>query len=364
MKPHKINYKLAVSVGIILVFGLVMLTSASQVLGLDTYNDPYFHIKHQLIFGFLPGVIILLITAHIPYTFFRKIAFPLFLLSILLLILVFIPSLSFSHGGARRWIYLGSLSIQPAEIVKLSLIIFLAHWFAKKKAHLQNLYYTLLPFLAYLGIIIVLVTLQPDIGTLAVIVMIAGSMYFVAGIKPSHLAGTIALGAIGFFILIKIAPYRLNRITVFLNPDQDTLGIGYQIHQSLLAIGSGGALGLGLGQSKQKYQYLPEVAGDSIFAVIAEELGFLLTSLFIGLYLYFIMQGFIVASKSKDDFAKYMATGITVWFAFQSLVNMGAMVNLLPLTGLPLPLVSYGSSALLVSMASLGILLNISRYTK
>lgn len=360
--PQKKSYKLITLFGIILAFGLIMLTSASQVVGFDTYQDSYWYLKHQLFFGILPGLAGFFVCSKIKYTFWKRLAIPFYILSIILLILVFVPQLNLAHGGADRWIDLKFFSMQPSEFAKLTTVIFFSTWIAKKKEHIGDFYFTFLPFLGLLGMSSLLIALQPDIGTLTVIIAIALGIYFVGGITFPHLAGMILTGAVVFSVLVYAAPYRVARIATFLNKDVDKLGTSYQLNQSLLGIGSGGIWGLGLGQSKQKYQYLPEVIGDSIFAIIAEELGFIFTSAFILLYLYFIFTGFHTGLHAKDAFGKYMAVGISTWLGYQALVNISAMIGILPLTGLPLPFVSYGSSALIPAMAAVGILHNISKY--
>jgi len=363
-KPHAPNYILIVLLITILLFGLLMLSSASIVIGRENFNDAYYYLKHQLFFGLLPGLAVFLICAHLNYKFWKKISLLFFSSCLVLLVIVLIPGLGYTHGGAKRWLTWGSLSLQPSEIAKIGVVIFFSAWLASKKEKIRDFYYTVLPFLFYLGLIILLIALEPDIGTLSVIVVIALSVFLIAGSKISHLAGIVLIGCLFFGILIKAAPYRLSRITVFLNPTEDTLNTSYQINQSLLAVGSGGILGQGLGKSKQKHLYLPEVAGDSIFAIIAEELGFIFTSAFIICYLYFCFTAFKISLQAPDQFSKLLAVGIAVWFTYQALVNIGAMVNILPLTGLPLPFVSYGSSALIVLLAGAGILTNISKFTK
>ena len=215
-----------------------------------------------------------------------------------------------------------------------------------------------------IGIVLLLVALQPDIGTLAVIAASVMSVYFVAPSSKKHLFLLFIAGILAFGLLITVAPYRMARLTTYLDPKTDTLDTSYQINQSLIAVGTGGVFGRGLGQSKQKYQYLPEVVGDSIFAVIAEELGFILTSIFILIYIYFIVLGFSIASKAATDFGKYAVAGIMSWIATQTFINIGAMLQIFPLTGLPLPFVSYGSSAFITSMAAVGIVISVSRFTK
>lgn len=364
VKPHKPDYILIITAGIIMIAGLILLTSAAIVLSQDNFGDKYYHIKHQLYFGFLPGLGLLLICSKINYHFWKKIAPYLFGFTLILLLLVFIPALSYGHGGASRWLNFGNISIQPAEIAKLTLIIFLAAWFANKKEQIKSFEFGFLPFLIYLIIITLLIALEPDIGTLSVLVISAVAVYFIAGASWPHFFLLILISFFIFIFLIFFAPYRLSRITTFLNPSHDILGQSYQINQSIIAIGSGGLFGLGLGQSRQKYQYLPEAVGDSIFAVIAEELGFIFSAILILFFLFLIWRGFSLAKKSKDNFAKFLTAGISAWLACQILINIGAMVGLLPVTGLPLPFISYGGSALIVSMAAVGILINVSKYAK
>ncbi|OGY71186.1 MAG: cell division protein FtsW [Candidatus Jacksonbacteria bacterium RIFCSPHIGHO2_02_FULL_44_25] len=344
----------------LLAFGLVMLTSASQVIGLDDFKDPFYYIKHQLIFGVLPGLLCMILASHIPYRLYEKYAIAIFAGTVILLILIFIPGIGFTHAGASRWLAVLGISVQPSEIMKLALVIFLSSWFAKRKDKTNDFYYTFVPFLLILGAVSLLIALQPDLGTLGVVIAIAISIYWIAEMRRTHLLIFVFVIILGFGILIKAAPYRLSRISAYLNPREDQLGASYQINQSLIGIGSGGILGRGIGQSKQKYHYLPEVAGDSIFAVIAEELGFIGTSGFIIFYLYFIIHGFRLGKRALNPFGKYMICGIMSWFASQMLINIGAMVGLLPLTGLPLPFVSYGSSALIVTLSGIGVVMNVS----
>jgi len=363
-KKHHMYYPLIAVSTFIILFGLIMLTSASGVIGIDTFNDPYYFLKHQIIFGLLPGIFFALGAVYAPASFFNKIVILLYIVTIMLLILVLAPDIGFLHGGAKRWILIGQLSIQPSEIAKLTSVLFLARWFSSKTKDHTDMYARYIPPLLYMGMNVLLIALQPDIGTLSVIIAITLSMVLIAGIPKRHFMLLLLLGVIFFAVIIKVAPYRLARITAYLNPEADTLGTSYQINQSLVAIGSGGLLGRGLGQSKQKYQYLPEVMGDSIFAVIAEELGFVLTSVVIIMYSYFIILIFRIAQKIPDHFWKYTSCGIATWFAVQTILNIGSMVRMVPLTGLPLPFVSYGGSSMIVSLIALGIVINASQYIK
>lgn len=366
LKAHAPDYKLIAAFSVILFFGLLMLASASQVVGADTFDDPYYHIKHQLLYGLLPGLALLVLMASVNYQHWKKFALFFLIAGFVMLVLVFIPPIGLTFGKAHRWINLGFTTFQPSEAMKLAAIIFFAAWFAQKRAvdQIISFHYTCLPFLAYLGTLCLLVAAEPDIGTLTVLVVISFGMYFVAGANRKHLLLVIVIGVLAFMLLVMAAPYRLARVKTFLNPGHDTQDQSYQINQSLLAVGSGGWWGVGFGHSKQKYQYLPEVVGDSIFAVVAEEFGFIITSAFIILFIFMTSRCLILATRLNDDFGQFILIGIGLWFFYQAAVNISAMVNILPLTGIPLPFFSYGSSALITALAAVGLMINISKYTR
>lgn len=365
IRYHKPDYVFIITIAIIIILGLIILSSAGAVMAYQKFGDSNYYLKRQFFYGILIGLALLIITSRIDYHQWRRFAFPLLLLTILLLISVFIPGLGFGYGGAKRWLNFGGFFIQPTEICKLTFLLYLATWLEKRgRKGISDFSYGFLPFIIILGIITLLIMLQPDLGTMTVIGIISVVTYFVAGANIVHLSLFGLGGIILFAILVKIAPYRVARFTVFLNPTLDPQGIGYHINQALLAIGSGGLLGLGLGHSRQKYNYLPEVTGDSIFAILAEELGFIVSVGLIILFLILLVRGFKIARAAPDIFGKLVATGITVWFTFQAFINIAAMVGVLPLTGIPLPFVSYGSSAIAISLAAVGIMINISRQTK
>ena len=360
---HHPDYVFIATFFVILVFGLFMLASASTAVAYQRFQDNYFYIKHQLLYGALPGLVIFLIASKVNYKHWKKLALPGLILAIILLIAVFIPGLGFAYGGASRWIKISTFIFQPSEMVKLAFIVYLASWLEKRTEKGLDLSYGFLPFLLVLGVISFLIILQPDVGTMIIIGATAILVYWVAGGKLTHLLSLSLLGAGLFALLIKIAPYRANRLTVFLHPDQDPLGIGYHIKQALIAVGSGGWFGVGLGLSRQKYRYLPEVIGDSIFAIIAEELGFIVCVLLIGAFFLLVHRGFKIAKSAPDNFGRYLASGICAWVGCQVVINIGAMIGIMPLTGLPLPFISYGSSSLISLMLSMGIVVNISRQT-
>ena len=362
---HKPNFVLIITIGIISFLGLLMLSSASSVQAFQKYGDSYYFLKHQIIRGFIPGLIFFFIFARIDYCKWKKYAFWMLIGTIALLVLVFIPGIGESYGKAHSWIVLGSINFQPTEIVKLTFLIYLSTWLAKKtEREMGDFEYSFLPFLFLLGVIVFLILAQPDLGTLLVIIVISFLVYFAAGARWNHILGLIMGGIIILFIAVQISPYRLDRLTAFFNPAIDPQGISYHITQAKIAIGSGGFLGLGMGKSRQKFNYLPEVSGDSIFAIIAEEMGFIFSVLILVLFLIVLIQGFKIARSAPDDFGRLLAVGIISWFSFQAFVNIAAMVNIVPLTGIPLPFISYGGTALTVSLMATGILVNISKQTR
>jgi len=352
-------------VGALVLFGLVVLSSASGPLGYQVFGDYYYYIKHQILFGVIPGFAALLICLKINYHFWRDKAMMLFVASLVLMGLVFIPGIGSEYGTARSWINIFGFSFQPSELVKLTFLFYLAAWLeARGERKVKDLKAGLLPFLIALGFVMILMILQPDIGTMSIIVLTAVIVYISAGASWLHVGVVTGLGILLVAALIKAAPYRAARFMTFLHPELDPQGIGYHINQALLAIGSGGIFGLGLGHSKQKFQYLPEVAGDSIFAIIGEEMGIIFSLLVVAAFLLFLVKGFKIAMRAKDDFGKFMAVGITSWLVIQAFVNIGSMVAVMPMTGVPLPFISAGGSALAVSLAAVGILLSIDKASK
>lgn len=341
--------------------GLIMLASASWPLGFDRFHDGYYFFKHQLIFGLLPGLVGAFIAMRIPYDTLRRFAPHMLGLSLFLLVLVFIPGIRADFGTSHSWIAIGGFSFQPSELVKLTFLVYLSAWLENRSKHdLKTFSGGLLPFLTVLGVLSLLLILQPDTGTLGIIVLTAFAVYFVAGAPLHHLFALGLAGSGALAILLKLSSYRAARVLTFLHPELDPLGVGYHINQALLAIGSGGIFGRGYGHSLQKFQYLPEVAGDSIFAVMSEEFGFLLVSLFLLFYLSFLYRGFTIADQAPDAFGRYLVIGIMCWFGIQAFINIGAMVGLMPITGVPLPFISYGGTALAVSLTAVGVVLNIS----
>ncbi len=347
----------------LLVVGLLSLSSASSVLSYQRFHNNYYYFLRQLLFGALPGLILMYVLSRIDYHKWQKFAPFLVLLGIGMLVAVLIPGIGFKVGNARRWINFGSFLFQPAEFVKLVMILYLASWYDKRQHRVEDLYYGFLPSLAIVGVVVALIVLEPDIGTMLVLASIAAVMFFIGGVRMRYIYATAASALLVLWILIKAAPYRAERFLSFLNPSADVKGISYQITQALLAIGSGGIWGVGFGQSRQKYSYLPEPMGDSIFAIMAEEMGFIRICIILLLFLLLAYRGFKIARTAPDTFGKLVAAGITCWLSLQALINIGGITGLIPLTGIPLTFISYGSTSLLISLASLGILLNISRFS-
>ncbi|MBI4053705.1 MAG: putative lipid II flippase FtsW [Candidatus Doudnabacteria bacterium] len=353
--------KLLVVTLLLVLTGLVVVASASVVLSFQRFERTGYYIERQAIFAGI-GILLMFIFSRLDYHRYRRGAVLIFALSALLLVAVLLPQIGFQVGNSRRWINLGSFFLQPSEFAKLGLIILLAAWFDTKKEQLGTMFTTLLPPLFFTGLIAGLVILEPDFGSMAAILLIALAMFYAGGVSFSHLL-YLAIAGVGFgWLAIQMAPYRLARISSFLEPAADPLGAGYQVQQALLAIGSGGVWGQGLGESRQKFNFLPEPIGDSIFAVMSEEFGFVRVVIVLCMFLVFALLGLALARRAPDNFARLLAVGITMWVAAQVIVNIGAMLGILPLTGITLPFISYGGSSLIALLIGVGIMLNISRH--
>lgn len=359
------DYVLFFCFGLLLAAGLFILSSAGTAIGFEKFNDSYYFLKKQLLFGLLPGAALFLFFYKIDYRVWKKFIIPLLLASIALLIIVYIPGVGAEYGKARSWINIGNISFQPSELVKLTFLLYLATWLSRRGAYgVKDFYSSFLPFIFILSVISLLILFQPDMGSLSIIIFMSVAVFFASGAKFKHVLMMLAAGAVSIYLLIINSPYRAARLTTFLHPELDPQGIGYHINQAILAIGSGGFFGRGFGHSRQKFQYLPEAPGDSIFAVLAEELGFIISIIIIFLFILILIRGLKIAKYAPDPFGRLVAVGIVSWLVFQAFFNIASMVGLSPMTGIPLPFISYGGSALAISMAAMGILLNISRQTK
>lgn len=352
----------ALTVFLLSLFGIVMISSASIVTSQERFDTNYYYASHQLI-SLIIGLVLMVVMYLIDYRYWKKISLILFLITLVLLIGVFLPVIGKDYGGAHRWLGIGNRVFQPSEIVKLTFIIYLSSWLEKRGDKVRNFSLGFLPFAFLVFVLGFLIMSQPDLGTLIVIIGTAVATFFVAGAKGYHLAigGVSLIVLIG--ILIKAAPYRLQRFLVFLNPSDQTLGAAYHVNQALIAIGSGGLWGLGFGQSKQKYLYLPQAYSDSIFAIICEELGFIRASIIIAVFVFLAIRGYKIAKSAPDNFGRLLSVGIVTWIIIQAFINIAAMMSLIPLTGVPLTFISYGGSSLIVTLMAVGILLNISKYS-
>lgn len=353
------NIKLLIWLTFILViFGLAMISSAGIYPSQKNFGTNYYYLSHQFFFGFLPGLALFFIASRMDHKIWKKISLPLILGSIFFLFLVFAPGFGINLGGAKRWVkFFNIFSFQPSEILKLALIIYLASWFEGRKFAAGSVAaFTIIIF--FIGI---LIASQPDIGTLSIIIGIAVSMFFASGAGFKHIIGIILLIAVAFALLIFFEPYRFDRVFVFLNPDFDVKGISYHFNQSLIAIGKGGFLGSGFGKGEQKLGFLPEPVGDSIFAVIGEELGFIGMAAVLFMFLLFVMISLKIAKRTGDKFASLYAVGLASWVGLQSFINIASLSGLAPLTGVPLPFISYGGTALAVLMLGVGILASIAK---
>ncbi|MFD2672314.1 stage V sporulation protein E [Marinicrinis sediminis] len=354
---------LLISTYLLLAIGVMMVYSASAVNAFHDYGDSYFYLKRQLIFAVL-GIAAMHVTMNTDYWVWKRFSKIALIACFVLLLLVLIPGIGVVRGGARSWLGIGAFGIQPSEFMKLGMILFLACLFADRKQEITDFRKGLLPPLLLVGAAFGLIMLQPDLGTGAVLVGASFFVIFAAGARISHLAGLALVGAAGLIGLIIAAPYRLKRITAFMDPWQDPLGAGYQAIQSLYAIGPGKIFGLGLGMSRQKYSYLPEPQTDFIFSIIAEELGFIGGSFVLVLFMILVWKGMRTAIMAPDAFGSFLAVGITGIIAVQVVINIGVVIGMMPVTGITLPLISAGGSSLTLLLTGLGILLNISRYAR
>ncbi len=362
-QKHPVDYIFLCLLGALLVIGLIMLWSASTVESQQNFDNTTYYFTHQLMYGVGIGLVGMYILSRIDYHVWKKFIPFALVATLIALILVKVPGIGFGANGATRWISLGPLFFQPSEAAKLAIIMYLAGWMSERGHH-NTFLKSVFPPVLIIGLYCLLILWQPDLGTMISIVLTSAIMLFVGGIRLRYFAGLAAAGTATMLVLIKLEPYRVKRITAFLNKSVDPLGIGYQINQALLGIGSGGWFGYGYGHSRQKYSYLPEAINDSIFAIMAEELGFVRVLVILALFIVFILRGIKISYKAPDLFGKMMTAGIIGSIGASVIVNVSAITGLLPLTGIPLPFFSYGSSAMIVTLASCGIVLNISRQSK
>ncbi|OGZ26831.1 MAG: hypothetical protein A2365_01380 [Candidatus Nealsonbacteria bacterium RIFOXYB1_FULL_40_15] len=356
----KFDYILALLASVLIIIGILILASVSGIASREAFGNTNHYLVHQLLWGILPGVLLAIFFFFIPLGFFKKWAWAAVLLNVIVMILVFIPGIGIIAGGAPRWLNLGFISVQPAEFFKLSFAIYIATWLSNPLRK-GNVKYNLIPFLIIFGVVAFILGMQSDLSTLGVISFLGFAMYFSSDSPLWHTGAIAAIALASGALLIRISDYRTMRLKVLLGVIEDPMGLGYQIKQILIAIGSGGVIGLGLGMSAQKFGFVPQTMSDSIFAIYAEETGFLGCIFLIACFFLFLWRCFRIAKLSQDKFSRVFAVGIGSWIAIQAFINMGAMAGIIPLTGIPLPFISYGGSHIISEIAATGILLNISR---
>ncbi len=368
-----INYYFLAAVIVLMFSGMLFLATLSAPASMQYFGNTNYYIFHQLIalgIGLIAGFVFYKIPLHI----LKKLSLAFLIISLLVLVAVFIPFIGTKFWGAKRWISVGNNTFQPSEFLKITAVLYLSAWLSSKfsesgrkgflilaKKGYYNFIKVFVPFLILLAIITVIFYFQRDVSTLVIISVTLVAIYFAAGTPIWHAILLILSGAGGLLVLIKIEPYRVQRFLTFLHPEKDPLGTGLQLKQSLISLGSGGIFGNGLGMSTQKFGFLPQAMGDSIFAIVGEELGIVGCAVLVFLFLFFLWQGIKIASASTDKFSKLTAVGITTWIAFQAFFNIGSTLGLLPLSGIPLPFFSYGGSHIIAELMGVGILLNISK---
>ncbi len=362
MKRHAPDYVILLTVLTLAGIGVVMVFSASSVMAGLRYQNPFYYLERQAVW-MLFGTVAMLVTMNVDYHKWKPFARSAFFANLLLLVLVLIPHVGLARGGARRWIGFGVMNFQPSELMKIAFVLFLAAVLSRDNNRLKDFWRGLMPQLVLLVVVFGLIMLEPDMGTALALAGTVVVLLFAAGARLGHLAGLGAAAIPGLLGLIWIAPYRLRRFMSFLNPEADPQGTGYHIIQALYAFGSGGLFGVGLGAGKLKFGYLPENHTDSIFAMIGEELGFVGAVVVIVLFFLFAWRGLQVATRSPDAFGAFLAVGLTATVAVQAFLNIAVITASIPFTGIPLPFVSYGGTNLLITMAGVGILLNVSRHS-
>ncbi|MCU0653005.1 MAG: putative lipid II flippase FtsW [Candidatus Pacebacteria bacterium] len=368
-QAKKPDLVLLASVGAMLLLGILILSSASASLSQFKYDDSYYLIVHQLLMGIFPGLVFGFVAYKIPMEIVRRFALPLLAASVLFLIMIFVPGIGFAAGGAQRWIHLGVATFQPSEFLKLAFIVYLASWLAgrfgaaspARRGSKRETRDNLAAFLVVVALIGLLLIKQPDLSTFGIVAVVAFAMYFLAGtpLKHTALIGLLGLGLLA--LLVVTMPYRMQRLTSWLSPESDPLGKGFQSNQALIIVGSGGIFGQGLGSSSPKYTVLPELIGDSVFAPFAHEIGFFGCLLLIALFAVFAWRGFLVARHCGDKFESLVVYGVVIWICLQAFINISSTARLIPLSGVPLPFISYGGTAMAMELIAVGMVANISR---
>ncbi len=363
-KPKKIDTLFAAIVAGLLIFGIIFFLSAA--LGIYAKNQKLFTsiLINQFVLGIGGGLALFFVGFKIPYLFWKKHAFIIFIGALVLMVGVFIPGLGFEHGGARRWINIGFTTFQPAEILKIAFVIYFSAWLSWVRKDIGSFKKVIIPFFILLAIMGALLFLQPDTKSFILMALAGIAMLFVSGTPVKHFITIIIIGTVTFAVLALTTPYIQKRIKTFVNPSHDEQGSSYQLKQAFIAFGSGGLFGQGIGQSVQKFGYLPEAHGDSIFAVIGEETGFIGTCFCILLYLAFILRGIRISYHAIDPFSRLLSLGIIIILGAQSFLNIASLIGLFPLTGVPLVFISHGGTSLALSLFAVGIVTQISQFKR
>jgi cell division protein FtsW len=353
---------LLVATAMLVITGLLAVYTSSFAVGYHEFGDTNYFVGRQAVFALL-GVIAMVVFMRLDYNRLRAWSVPMLLLALAGLIAVLVPGLGVERNGAARWLELGPVSFQPSEFAKLAVIIYIAAWLASRGKDIHQFSLGFVPFVLLLGIVGGLIIAEPDMGTTIIIFVTASTLFFVAGAPLSHLGLLIAVGGAISYAVILQRDYQMDRLAMFVNPQSDADGSGFQIIQLLVALGSGGPLGLGWGEGKQKFFYVPGSHTDGVFAILGEEVGFIGLMAILGLFGFFIYRAALVTLRSRDRFSMLLCIGVIAWISAQTLINIGGITRTIPLTGVPLPFLSYGGSSLIMLMAAVGVLLSVSRYS-
>ncbi len=362
VQSHAPDYGLLTATLVLLIVGLIFVYSSSYVMADVEFDDPNHFIKRQVLFAVL-GLIGLVITMQFDYRHLRRLSPLIMLLALVALAVVLVPGFGVERNGALRWIQIGPLpALQPSEFAKLAVLIYMAAWLASRGDQLRDFSLGVLPFVGMVGLVAALIMLEPDLGTTVMIAVITGTLFFIAGARLVHVIALAGSGIVTASLLIVSGGYRMDRILSFTSAEEDPTGVGFQTLQLLVAFGSGGVWGLGLGVSRQKFFYVPGSHTDGVLAIIGEEIGFVGVLVVLSLFLVLFWRAWLIMRRAPDMFGSLIAAGVLAWFAFQLLLNVGGVTRLIPLTGIPLPFLSAGGSSLLVSLVAVGLLLSVSRY--
>ena len=356
------DYLLLVATAILLIVGLLAVYTSSFAVGYHEYGDTNYFVARQAVFA-LTGLAAMVFFMRLDYNRLRTLSVYFLLAALAGLLLVLVPGIGSERNGAARWLEFGPVSVQPSEFAKLAVVIYISAWLTSRGSDINKFTLGFVPFVLMLGVVGGLVIAEPDMGTTIIILLTASTLFFVAGAPLSHLGLLIAVGGFISYMVIQGRDYQIDRLVSFVDPGADPQGNGFQILQLLIALGSGGPLGLGWSESRQKFFYVPGAHTDGVFAILGEELGFLGLMVILCLFAFFIYRGIKVTMQARDRFATLVAIGIVSWISFQTLINIGGITRTIPLTGVPLPFLSYGGSSLVALMAAVGVLLSISRYS-